>query len=299
MSGARQLACAIAMAMAVTACGGDDDPDPAVDAAPDVDAEADPPDSAPARPERLLALTLNLTVFVFDADAPEAAVPLSVSGTDPNHFLRGIDRRPINGQIYVLAFDDIPADDPMLYVLDPETAQAARVGGNAVSVAGLGDLASGFDFIPTVDLIRIVNVGLENARVEPSLGANDDPNITPASVDLIGLADDGAVGATSHNVFAIDRAGSALVILGGPGGLPSANSGITSAIGPLGFTLNQTRDGGFDISPAGVAFAALADDADDLNRLYTIDTETGAATAIGLIGDGSGEIVGLTALPAP
>ena len=71
-------------------------------------------------------------------------------------------------------------------------------------------------------------------------------------------------------------------------------------LGPLNFTLKPLADGGFDISRGGTAYAGLTDNADSQTRLYTIDLASGAATAIGPIGSGLQQIMGLAILnPKP
>jgi hypothetical protein len=101
-------------------------------------------------------------------------------------------------------------------------------------------------------------------------------------------------------------------IQGGIDGAPSPNGGIVTDLGPLGFTLHATNDGGFDIAPGPgpqQAFAALTDAVDSLTRLYTINLSTAvtatayttgfesATAAVGLIGNGLTEVRSLAIAP--
>jgi hypothetical protein len=106
-------------------------------------------------------------------------------------------------------------------------------------------------------------------------------------------------------LYVIDRFSSQLGLQGGINGAPSPNLGGVSPLGPLGFTLHATNDGGFDIVPGPGpqrAFAALTDVADNLTRLYTITLPTGAvatpvATPVGPIGNGLTEVLSLAIVP--
>src|SRR5262249_57106569 len=90
---------------------------------------------------------------------------------------------------------------------------------------------------------------------------------------------------------------SALVTQGGingaaPGG---PNGGGIGAAGPLGVGLDAGSDAGFDIAAGGGAYAALK--VGGVTRLYTVNLTTGAATAVGPIGNGALPVLGLTVGP--
>jgi Domain of unknown function (DUF4394) len=254
----------------------------------------------------IVALTPGNTLLSFDSASPGTATALAapVHGLASNETIRGIDVRPRTGELYALTTTTGLAANSVVgtYVIPRGTGVAIPVGATAAALAGWGDLPSGVDINPVADRIRLVNANDENARVNPLNGAlsGNDPDITPAgTTTLVGTAYDRSVeGATATTLFAIDRDGSELMRIGDVDGAPlSANSGITTPIGPLGPALAAGSDAGFDIAPDGTAFAALTDGADNLTRLYRVDLATGQATSLGLIGDGALEVRSLAAVP--
>lgn len=225
--------------------------------------------------------------------------------------MRGIDFRPATGQLYASAVVTGSAANSVVftYVIDPATAVATPVGQTAAALFGAADVPTGYDFNPTsVDRIRYVNTNDENARLNPNTGglAGNDTDLQPAvtSTIIAEALDRNIFGTAPTTLYAIDRNDSMLSIQGGingaaPGG---PNAGVVTDLAPLGFTLNGANDGGFDISPGGIAYAALTDDADDLTRLYTINLSgsSNVATSLGLIGNGATEVRSLAiAPPAP
>src|SRR5262249_38311578 len=74
------------------------------------------------------------------------------------------------------------------------------------------------------------------------------------------------------------------------------NGGVVRPIGPLG--VDTTNEAGFDIAndAAGSAYASLT--VGGKPGLYTIDLKTGAATQVGIIGNGSAQIRGISVPPA-
>ena len=256
----------------------------------------------------------------FASTDPTAVTTIgTVTGLGSNQTIRGIDFRPRTGRLYATAVTTASAANSTLYTytLNPETAAATLVGQTAAALAGGADVPSGYDFNPTIDRIRYVNANDENARLNPPNGAQaaNDADLTPAATSTVIAAaydrnfDRQRVppppAAPTNNpilttLYVIDRNDSQLALQGGLNGSPSPDGGIVTDIGSLGFTLNQTNDGGFDIVPgiAGQrAFAALTDSADNLTRLYTINLATGAATPVGLVGNGMTSVYGIAVAP--
>jgi hypothetical protein len=256
----------------------------------------------------LVALTPGNRLHYFDSASPAAVSGLGtpVSGLGANETIRGIDERPRTGELYAVTATTGSGSNSVIrsYVIPRASAFAIPVGATTAALAGWADVAAGSDINPAVDRLRLFNVNDENARTNPLNGmlAGNDTDLTPAAAStLVGGAYDRNVdGALATTLFAIDREGSELVRIGGVDGVPSANGGVVTSIGPLGPVLNAANDAGFDIAPDGTAYAALTDDADDLTRLYRVDLATGATTVIGLIGDGTTEVQSLAVvLPQP
>jgi Domain of unknown function (DUF4394) len=262
--------------------------------------------AAPASAVPLVAVAPNNTLLFFDSATPATTGSVTVVGLGAAETIRGIDARPKTGELHAVTATTGSAANsvPRSYIVLRDTAVALPAGQTSALLAGWGDVAAGWDFNPVVDRARLVNVNDENARINPFNGAlaGNDTDITPAATTaLVGAAyDRNADGAAATTLFAIDRSGSELVRVGGVDGTPSPNGGVATAVGPLGIALNQLADAGFDVAPDGTGYAALTDDADDLTRLFRIDLATGAATAVGLIGNGGLQVQSLAVVqPKP
>ncbi len=271
-------------------------------------------------PATLYALDTANNLLRFDSSTPGMITTTAVTGLGANQTLAGIDFRPRTGELIGTAATSGSANNSVLftYRINPLTGAATFIGQTAAALPGAGDVPTGYDFNPTVDRIRYVNTNDENARLNPNNGAlaGDDTDLS-AAAEIIGAAydrnTDRQLNMADPNtlpttLFAINRANSTLGRIGGIDGTPSPNGGIVipAGVGALGFTLNATFDGGFDIveslnasinnNGVGAAYAALTA-ADNVTRLYTINLSTGAATSLGTIGGGAMEIFGLTAVP--
>lgn len=243
----------------------------------------------------------------FDTGAPAAPINSgTITGIGANEVVRSVEFRPADGRLYATAVATASAINSLVttYTVNPTTGAATLVGQTAAAVPLAGDVASGADFNPVVDRLRVVNTNDENFRLNPNNGAlsGDDVNINPPlTSDLVGLAyDRNVVGATATTAYAINRATSALSTLGGIDGLAfgGPNGGTVADIGPLGVTMSPIADAGFDIAANGVAYAALTNAGDNSTRLYTINLATGAATTVGPVIGGGAPVDSLTIIGA-
>ena len=236
----------------------------------------------------------------FDTSNPAAVTVVgAITGLGANETVRGIDFRPLDGQLYAATVATASTNNSLVktYRIDPATGTATFVGQPAAITPGAGNVPAGYDFIPRIDEIRYVNSQDENIRLDPGDGSQVfGSNLTPAATTtIIATAYDRNVPGALATQYNIDRANSALTVQGGQDGDSGQQADFPNA--SLGFTLNQTADGGFDITREGTAYAALVDDGDDLARLYTVNLATGAATSVGLIGSGATEVRSLSILP--
>lgn len=224
-----------------------------------------------------------LTGFPTDADGQvtEASVQL--------------DYRPADQRLYAVT------GAYHVYVIDPQSGQATLIGtGAPFSATSLADVQMDFD--PVRDFMRVVSSD-RNLRVSPNgdlLGsgnalayASGDTNAgrTPA---LAGIAYDHAVaGAGSTTLYALDATTQSLVQIGSRGGSPeSPDDGFVFTVGPLGVDFGGNA--GFDIQGNNdVAYAALSIVGAGAS-LYTVDLHGGAASRVGVIGDGDQTIIALT-----
>ena len=265
-----------------------------------------------ASADQAYALAAGNLLLSFDTNAPEDVTATPISGVPAEQSLRGIDVRPSTGQLYATAVDvGSVANSPLhTYAIDPATGAATPVGQvPGGPVPGAADVVGGYDFNPTVDRIRFVNVNDTNGRINPFTGtlAGLDTNLSPAgTTTIVGEAyDRNTPGGppSSTTLYAINRFNSTLAVQGGinqsgPGG---PNGGVVADFAPLGVTLAPGADAGFDVTSENRAYAALTA-SDGLTRLYDIllvDTPTTGTVAaeLGPIGSGTTQIVSMTAVP--
>ncbi len=242
----------------------------------------------------------NTLVSFNPTDPVFSGTQIPVTGLTAGETLVGIDVRPLNGDLYALGVN-AAADTATLYTISPLTGVATMVG-TFGPVLGLDLPASGygFDFNPVTGGIRVTTDGLEtgidlNFRVNPSTGlitAQDTP-INPAPVDISGVAytnnetNNGGV----TTLYTLDSFSDQLMIQGGPNNVPSPNTGVQFAVGPVGvdfFTASfdippgvDTLASGFPVpSGSGLALLTLFGPGGP-TELYSIDLVTGFGTPIG------------------
>jgi hypothetical protein len=227
----------------------------------------------------------------------------------------GMDMRPATGEVFLVTVPSGAGANALVrtYKLDPLTAAATFVGSIPNTVPGAADVPTGVDFNPRVDRIRVVNSNNANFRINPNNGslAANDVNLTytaPATGPVTGVAHDRNVapgppgtppGTTPTTLYGIDVASDRLVVQGGIDGAGSGgpNAGLITSIGPLGVSVLNTSNAGFDIAPDGSAYAVLQTGL--AQSLYTVNLSTGAATLVGQIGANMQDITILAADNCP
>ena len=187
----------------------------------------------------LYAVTGTNTLLQFDSATP-ATITRTVAITGlltGSERVLGIDFRPRTGQLFAVTIPIGVVANGLLnaYRVNPHSGVATFVGSIPNTVPGAADIASGFDFNPTVDRIRIVNANNENFRVNPNNGslAGNDTDLNPGGFQVIAEAYDRnwnrAIATTvATTLYGISRATSSLVLQGGlngsgPGG-PNASA---------------------------------------------------------------------------
>ncbi len=244
----------------------------------------------------IFGVTASNKLVRFNANSPQGiAVTQQITGLLAGETILGIDFRPATGELFAYTGYN------RLITIDTAIAVATAVG----SPAGLAGTSYGFDFNPTVDLIRIVNDTDQNIRVNPNgtLAGTDtplafaagDPNFG-TNPNVVGSAySNNFNGATTTTLYGIDSNIDHLVTQGSPNGAPtSPNTGQLFTVGSLGF--NTSDIVGFDITSSNTAYAALQPALGGSSRLFTINLTTGAATLIGTIG-GTEPLVGIAVAP--
>jgi len=241
--------------------------------------------SAPAYD--LVALAPDNTLIALRSDSLRD--PRIARITDTDGTIIGIDVRPADGKLYGIT------DAGTLYTIDARTGASTRV--SRLSSAFRGATASGFDFNPQSDRLRLVAETGQNLRVNVEVGAVAiDGVLTYASDDVHAGARPAVVAAgytrsvhkTSSTVtFVIDHGFDTLVRQEPP------NDGTLTTVGALGVDCGPAT--GFDIvmDARGVEHAFLICS----TELYGVDIRTGKASSIGKVESPATQFIGLAVLP--
>lgn len=255
--------------------------------------------SSRAEAELVYGVTVFQQLVSFDSASPGSLLTnTAISGfTSPGQeSLAGIDFRPATGQIYGLS--NVPGNIYRLYRINPLTAVATQVGADITTITAT---FLGFDFNPTVDRIRITTDADQDFRYHPDTGAlvatdgtlayaAADPNVA-ANPNIVGSAyTNNFAGAVSTTLFNIDSNLDILTTQNPP------NNGVQNSVGPLGVNFSNTV--GFDISPAGNAFATSGDPQNLSTDFYSINLASGAATLVGALPAGT-LLNGIAVVPEP
>ncbi|GAB3271310.1 hypothetical protein GCM10027347_42500 [Larkinella harenae] len=163
----------------------------------------------------------------------------TITGLMDGEKILSIDFRPATGQLYGLG------STSRVYVIDQETGKARSVSTDAFTPALKGTIV-GFDFNPTVDLIRVVTNTGQNLRLNPNTGllqpGGEDGAInggTSPSISAVAYTNSKGV-ANSTTLYDIDPSSDRLYIQNPP------NNGTLVNVGPLGKDISGSA--GFDIS---------------------------------------------------
>ncbi len=213
------------------------------------------------------ALGDNNTLDKYNTDAQDQLLnSVTISGLQSMEKINSIDFRPATGELYGVS------DQSRIYIIQPETGRTRMIGTGPVvpQITGM----TGFDFNPTVDRLRIVSSNGTNLRINPETGVVIvDGNINGASNAAVAGAAylNNMAGATTTSLFDIDVNSDKLFKQIPP------NAGTLVEVGPL--HIDVEGEGGFDISPDGVALAIFMESKKSL--LFTVDLMSGTAKKIG------------------
>jgi len=242
--------------------------------------------SPPVPSFNLVALGSDNQLVLFSSEAPSATKVVKVSGTDAP--MIGMDVRPADHKLYGLS------QAHTLFTVDPQSGAATRV--STLSTPFKGGTASGFDFNPQSDRLRLVAANGLNVRVAVEYGALAfDTSLTYAPTDVHSGRRPAVVAAGYTNsvadarstiLYVIDYQRDVLLQQEPP------NDGVLTTIGKLGVDCGP--DTGFDIATdaRGIDHAFLV----CKSELYRVDIRTGAARSLGKIGGALGEYLGLAVL---
>jgi hypothetical protein len=265
------------------------------------DQTLDRPAPVASPPDTIYGITATGFLVRFSAATPsvfDLFVP--ISGLGSRQRLSAIDFQPKTGELYGLSISGLGnTAQGRLYTVNTATGAATQVG--TLPFASFLPATAGYDmdFNPVADRLRLVNTAGDNLRLNPTTGAlaatDTSLSCSTPPCEVVGVAyDRDAAGATASTLFGLDWKHNNLVTIGGLNGSPSANGGVLTTIGPLGLSITTTL-AGFDIAPSGLAYAAL--NIGSQYRLYRLNLNTGTATLVGLLSNGTVQVIDI-AVPA-
>lgn len=256
-------------------------------------------------PATLFALTVSNQIWRFDSASPGTIDgTAAIANLNAGERVVGMDFRPRTGGLYALGVNNNgTGTDARLLLVNPLTGASTQVGSGFTLAAGDATGAFGFDFNPTADRIRVVNKAGLNVRLNPDTGAvTPDVNIVlggPVDAAAYDRNFDAKFGANGTTLYTINSTTGQLQTQGTVNGVVSPNTGTQVVVGPLGVAIDPTGQTGFDIAAGGTAYALFDTDTSAAvsARLFTVNLATGAATQVGVVGDGAGNFTGLAVAP--
>jgi hypothetical protein len=233
-----------------------------------------------------VVLVGDKTLVMFDTESLAVGVTMEVSGVDKLH---GIDVRPADGLLY-----GVGADGSVVTI---DTATGAATAKSKLSQSIPDGVAAIVDFNPVADRLRFMGSDGTNLRANVDDGmVTVDTKLSYDAADMHAGEAPAIVAAAYTNsigkpeatkMFDIDATIVALIQQVPP------NDGILKAIGKLGIDAADTY--ALDIASTAelVNTAYLVAGA----TLYTVNLDTGAATAVGEIAGVDGAIRDIAILP--
>ena len=282
--------------------------------------------------EIVYAVTVSNRLISFRADQPgRILTAVALKGLIAGENVTDIDFRPTTGELFGLTSSN------RVVRIDTATGQTTQLGVPIVTnPLFTANSPGGFDFNPTVDRLRLVNVADDNLRFNPSnftpvdgdgnaangnspdtdlafiladVNAGKDPNIVGCAYDR-----NDNDGATATTLWGIDSTQNILVRQGavdGDGadlaGGGSPNGGLLTTMGLL--NVDPTDLVGFDISGPGIAgvgaaLAVMQLQGETTSRLFSINLNAGltnqplgSAALVGIVG--GGELIRAMAIAPP
>lgn len=248
---------------------------------------------------RIAVILAGAALTGVPASAAASAVVYGTTGTSlvrfsaatPGVIDETLHLQGLPGGVRIVALDERPAtlglyglgSDGHVYRVGKSTGRTVAV--TAEPVALDGDAFS-LEADPVGDVLRMVSDRGQNVRVDPDDGTVTVDTPLAAEHRIAAIAHDRNVhGATASTLVAIDAATDRLRRIGGVDGMPSPSGGAVTDIGPL--NADTTTTAGFDITPAGVAYAALTAPGASASILYRLDLARGFTFVDGRIGSGA------------
>ncbi len=205
----------------------------------------------------------------YGGGSSSATITKPITGLQAGETIKGLDMRPINGQLYALGSNN------NLYTINSSSGLATLAFALSAAIPGT---TFGFDFNPLVDRIRIVSNTGANRRVNPNDGiVTVDSSLNPGSPAITAAAyTNNFAGTTATTLFAIDHNNNKLYQVNPP------NAGTVVLVGNLGVDI--PAENGFDIGGTSNNAYAVFKSGYKTN-IYRINTSTGYAYKTGSLGN--------------
>jgi len=230
----------------------------------------------------LYATTDQNLLLQFDERSPERLRDVQlITGLPGGVTLRGIDFRPLTGDLYGVGSDSV------VYRLNPQTAIAIAEG--PAFTPALSGTSFGVGFNPTVDKIRVVSDARQNLRLNVDEGTvlSADKDLNPGAPQIVAAdytnSSFSATKPAATQLFAIDAASDQLLLQSPP------NDGTLTMGKRLGVDVGPQS--GFDIAGADNTGYLATSGARRGTTLYRVDVTTGKTRWIGRIGGGKRLVV--------
>lgn len=234
----------------------------------------------------LLALSEDGKLYTIDSDALIVTATMVVEGTDN---LRGIDVRPVNGNLYALGGGD------QLYTIDLSTGAATAGAKLKMELPGSGQAV--VDFNPVADRLRLLADDGTNFRVNVETGdvvtdgevayAEDGDYAGDTARIVAGAYTNSYAGTEKTSLYNVDLATGNLMLQDPP------NDGVQKTVGELAEGLSgAAMDIASDGKGGNTAYVLTG------TTLHTVNLETGAPTTLGNIADLPDDIIDIAVLPA-
>jgi trimeric autotransporter adhesin len=227
-------------------------------------------------------------LITINSETPGATLPgVTITGIPAGFRILSIDSRPSTGQLYGLAYNAVAAQG-MLYIIEPVTGVATRVGSGAPLPMSLDPSGTAIDFNPVVDRLRVVSRNRVNFVLSPQFGSifaintplNYPGQATAPSISTMAYTNS-FPGATSTITYVVDDLARALGILE-----PQAAGSITPVIQNSILDQNfQDLDVGYDFATQQ-NFAYAVTSVNGVNSLLTFDASA-AVNGSGFVSRGT------------
>src|SRR5215510_5187977 len=240
-----------------------------------------------ARADSIIALVGEDILATIDSRTARTTGLVKLDGVGP---ALGIDVRPADGQLYVLASDGTIA------IIDPATGKA--IPKSKLDKLPPADVQVAVDFNPVADKLRIIGADGTNLRADVDSGkvtedqplkfAANDPAAGRAPIIVAGAYSNSVKGAKETTLYDIDAGLGALLRQAPP------NDGVLNSIGMLGVTVDRIA---FDIVSDGAGANAGMLVAN--GKLHMLDLTTGTATAGKTIAGLPADVRDIAVMPSP